>query len=151
MCHLPKTNLRWEVKTKHDVLPNNQYEHWFRNTVQLRTATKCHKIQLRCTCAVLPLSLTAYRHLILSVGPMTSLLISQLYAALTPRTWSPHLGRERPYSLIDAIMCSTDVLIYLFSIRSGWPMDYARLLTPEIIPPWKPYRTFIAEKLAPSP
>lgn len=47
-------------------------------------------------------------------GPMTGLLIQPLIGAMSDRTWSPKLGRRKPYFLIGAIMCSIALFFVSF-------------------------------------
>src|SRR6476469_1643672 len=47
-------------------------------------------------------------------GPVTGLLIQPLIGAVSDRTWSPRLGRRRPFVTGGAILCSIILFVFPF-------------------------------------
>lgn len=80
-------------------------------------------------------------------GPVTGLLVQPIIGAMSDKTWSPKLGRRKPYFLIGAILCSLALLVFPFSsslwMAAGllWILDVGNNTAME------PYRALIADKL----
>ncbi|WP_394340214.1 MFS transporter [Marinirhabdus gelatinilytica] len=80
-------------------------------------------------------------------GPVTGLLVQPVVGALSDKTWSPKLGRRKPYFLVGAILCSLALLAFPYSsslwMAAGllWILDVGNNTAME------PYRAFIADKL----
>jgi maltose/moltooligosaccharide transporter len=82
-------------------------------------------------------------------GPITGLLVQPMIGALSDRTWSPRLGRRKPFFLVGAIGCSVCLFLFPFvaavwmAVLLLWLLDISNNTAME------PYRAFIADKLPP--
>jgi len=47
-------------------------------------------------------------------GPVTGLIVQPLIGAMSDKTWSPKLGRRKPYFLIGALLCSLSLILFPF-------------------------------------
>lgn len=80
-------------------------------------------------------------------GPITGLLVQPFVGALSDRTWSPLLGRRKPYILFGAIATSLALILMPNSVHLWqaaallWLLDGAANVTME------PFRALIADKL----
>ncbi len=80
-------------------------------------------------------------------GPVTGLLVQPIIGAMSDKTWSPKLGRRKPYFLVGAILCSLALLAFPYSsslwMAAGllWILDIGNNTAME------PYRALIADKL----
>lgn len=80
-------------------------------------------------------------------GPMTGLLIQPLIGAMSDRTWSPKLGRRKPYFLIGAIMCSIALFLFPFSSSLWMAASLLWILDAGNNTAMEPYRAFVADVL----
>ncbi|RTQ48486.1 MFS transporter [Hymenobacter gummosus] len=80
-------------------------------------------------------------------APVTGLLVQPIIGYLSDRTWSPRLGRRRPFFLIGAILASLALLVMPNSsalwMAGGmlWIMDASINISME------PFRAFVGDKL----
>jgi len=80
-------------------------------------------------------------------GPVTGLLVQPIIGAISDGTWSPKLGRRKPFFLIGALLASVALVVmpYSSSIWMAasllWILDAANNIALE------PYRAFVSDKL----
>lgn len=80
-------------------------------------------------------------------GPVTGLVVQPIIGAISDGTWSPKLGRRKPFFLIGAIIASISLVFMPYSssiwMAAGllWILDAANNIALE------PYRAFISDKL----
>lgn len=80
-------------------------------------------------------------------GPVTGLVVQPIIGAISDGTWSPKLGRRKPFFLIGALIASISLVFMPYSssiwMAAGllWILDAANNITLE------PYRAFISDKL----
>ena len=80
-------------------------------------------------------------------GPVTGLVVQPIIGAISDGTWSPKLGRRKPFFLIGALIASISLVFmpYPSSIWMAagllWILDAANNIALE------PYRAFISDKL----
>ncbi|GAB2944713.1 hypothetical protein GCM10027048_07020 [Hymenobacter coalescens] len=80
-------------------------------------------------------------------APVTGLLVQPIIGYLSDRTWSPRLGRRRPFFLIGAILASLALIVMPNSsalwMAGGmlWIMDASINISME------PFRAFVGDKL----
>ena len=80
-------------------------------------------------------------------GPVTGLLVQPIIGAISDGTWSPKLGRRKPFFLIGALLASVALVVmpYSSSIWMAasllWILDAANNVALE------PYRAFVSDKL----
>src|SRR6185503_6465760 len=80
-------------------------------------------------------------------GPMTGLLVQPLIGAMSDRTWSPRLGRRRPYFLVGAILASV-ALFFMPDSPGLWAAaGLLWILDASINVSMEPFRAFVADKL----
>lgn len=80
-------------------------------------------------------------------GPVTGLLVQPIIGALSDKTWSPKLGRRKPYFLIGALLCSITLLIFPFSSSLWMAAGLLWILDAGNNTAMEPYRALIADKL----
>jgi maltose/moltooligosaccharide transporter len=80
-------------------------------------------------------------------GPVTGLIVQPIIGAISDGTWSPKLGRRKPFFLIGALVASVSLIFMPYSssiwMAAGllWILDAANNVALE------PYRAFISDKL----
>lgn len=80
-------------------------------------------------------------------GPVTGLVVQPIIGAISDGTWSPKLGRRKPFFLIGALIASISLVFMPYSssiwMAAGllWILDAANNIALE------PYRAFISDKL----
>ncbi len=80
-------------------------------------------------------------------GPVTGLIIQPIIGAISDGTWSPKLGRRKPFFLLGAILASIALIFMPFSqsiwMAAGllWILDAGNNIAME------PYRAFVSDKL----
>lgn len=80
-------------------------------------------------------------------GPVTGLVVQPIIGAISDGTWSPKLGRRKPFFLIGALIASISLIFMPYSssiwMAAGllWILDAANNIALE------PYRAFISDKL----
>ena len=80
-------------------------------------------------------------------GPVTGLIVQPIIGAISDGTWSPKLGRRKPFFLIGALVASISLIFMPYSssiwMAAGllWILDAANNVALE------PYRAFISDKL----
>jgi maltose/moltooligosaccharide transporter len=80
-------------------------------------------------------------------GPVTGLLVQPIIGAVSDGTWSPRLGRRKPFFLIGALIASVALVLMPFSTTIFmaasllWILDAANNIAME------PYRAFVADRL----
>jgi len=80
-------------------------------------------------------------------GPVTGLIVQPIIGAISDGTWSPRLGRRKPFFLIGALVASVSLIFMPYSssiwMAAGllWILDAANNVALE------PYRAFISDKL----
>ncbi len=83
-------------------------------------------------------------------APLTGLLVQPIIGRLSDRTWSPRLGRRRPFFLIGAILSSC-ALIAMPNSGSLWmAAGLLWILDASINISMEPFRAFVADLLPPS-
>lgn len=80
-------------------------------------------------------------------GPLTGLLVQPIIGALSDRTWSPRLGRRKPYFFTGAILCSIALFLFPFSSALWMAAGLLWILDAGNNTAMEPYRAFIADKL----
>jgi len=83
-------------------------------------------------------------------GPLTGLIIQPIIGALSDKTWSPRLGRRKPYFFIGAILCSLALFLFPFSSELWMAVGLLWILDVGNNTAMEPYRAFIADKLDPT-
>jgi maltose/moltooligosaccharide transporter len=82
-------------------------------------------------------------------APLTGLIVQPIIGHLSDRTWSPWLGRRRPYFLIGAILSST-ALIFMPNSSTLWmAAGLLWILDASINISMEPFRAFVADLLPP--
>lgn len=82
-------------------------------------------------------------------APLTGLIVQPIVGYLSDRTWSPSLGRRRPYFLIGAVLASLALLAMpnapFLWIAAGllWVLDASINISME------PFRAFVGDQLPP--
>ncbi len=80
-------------------------------------------------------------------APLTGLIVQPIIGYLSDRTWSPKLGRRRPYFLVGAILASAALFIMpnspvlWFAAGMLWIMDASINVSME------PFRAFVGDNL----
>ncbi len=80
-------------------------------------------------------------------APMTGLIVQPIIGHLSDKTWSPRLGRRRPYFLIGALLASLALFVMpnapALWVAAGmlWIMDASLNITME------PFRAFVGDNL----
>lgn len=80
-------------------------------------------------------------------GPITGLIVQPIIGAMSDGTWSPKLGRRKPFFLIGALLASVALLFMPYSSTIWmaasllWILDAANNIAME------PYRAFVSDKL----
>ncbi|WP_266368963.1 MFS transporter [Tellurirhabdus rosea] len=80
-------------------------------------------------------------------GPLTGLIIQPIIGALSDKTWTPGLGRRKPYFLVGAILCSLALLLFPFSSALWMAAGLLWILDAGNNTAMEPYRAFVADKL----
>ncbi|MBI5372327.1 MAG: MFS transporter [Sphingobacteriales bacterium] len=80
-------------------------------------------------------------------APMTGLLVQPVIGYLSDRTWSPRLGRRRPYFLIGAILSSLALFIMPNSSAVWMAAGTLWILDSCINISMEPFRAFVADNL----
>ncbi len=80
-------------------------------------------------------------------APLTGLLVQPIIGHLSDRTWSPRLGRRRPYFLVGAIL-SSGALIAMPNSSSLWmAAGLLWILDASINVSMEPFRAFVSDLL----
>ncbi len=80
-------------------------------------------------------------------GPITGLIVQPIIGAMSDGTWSPKLGRRKPFFLVGALLASIALLFMPYSSTIWmaasllWILDAANNIAME------PYRAFVSDKL----
>ncbi|MEO0056730.1 MAG: hypothetical protein RIT17_166 [Pseudomonadota bacterium] len=80
-------------------------------------------------------------------APMTGLIVQPIIGHLSDKTWSPRLGRRRPYFLLGALLASLALFVMpnapVLWVAAGmlWVMDASLNITME------PFRAFVGDNL----
>ncbi|WP_124978835.1 MFS transporter [Nonlabens xiamenensis] len=82
-------------------------------------------------------------------GPVTGLLVQPVIGALSDKTWSPRLGRRKPYFLIGALLCSISLIAFPFSSSLWMAAGLLWILDAGNNTAMEPYRALIADQLVP--
>ncbi|WP_213520856.1 MFS transporter [Nonlabens sp.] len=82
-------------------------------------------------------------------GPVTGLIVQPLIGAMSDKTWSPKLGRRKPYFLIGALLCSLSLILFPFSSSLWMAAGLLWILDAGNNTAMEPYRALIADKLIP--
>ncbi len=80
-------------------------------------------------------------------GPVTGLIVQPIVGAMSDKTWSPKLGRRKPYFLIGAILCSLTLLAFPFSSSLWMAAGLLWILDAGNNTAMEPYRALIADQL----
>jgi maltose/moltooligosaccharide transporter len=82
-------------------------------------------------------------------APLTGLLVQPVIGHLSDRTWSPLLGRRRPYFLVGAILSSLALLAMPNSSTLWMAAGLLWILDASINISMEPFRAFVADLLPP--
>jgi maltose/moltooligosaccharide transporter len=83
-------------------------------------------------------------------APLTGLLIQPIIGHLSDHTWSPRLGRRRPYFLVGAILSSSALILMPNSSSLWMAAGLLWILDASINVSMEPFRAFVADLLPPS-
>lgn len=83
-------------------------------------------------------------------APLTGLLIQPIIGHLSDRTWSPRLGRRRPFFLVGAILSSIALVAMPNSGTLWMAAGLLWILDASINISMEPFRAFVADLLPPS-
>ena len=83
-------------------------------------------------------------------APLTGLLIQPVIGHLSDRTWSPRLGRRRPFFLVGAILSSLALIVMPNSSSLWMAAGLLWILDASINVSMEPFRAFVADLLPPS-
>ena len=82
-------------------------------------------------------------------APLTGLLVQPLIGHLSDRTWSPLLGRRRPYFLVGALLSSVALILMPNSSTLWMAAGLLWILDASINISMEPFRAFVADLLPP--
>lgn len=80
-------------------------------------------------------------------APLTGLIIQPIIGYMSDKTWSPKLGRRRPYFLIGAILSSIALIIMPHSPTLWIAAGFLWILDASINISMEPFRALVADKL----
>ncbi len=80
-------------------------------------------------------------------APLTGLLVQPIIGYMSDRTWSPKLGRRRPYFLIGAILSSVALFFVPHSPALWVAAGFLWILDASINISMEPFRALVADKL----
>ena len=80
-------------------------------------------------------------------APVTGLLVQPIIGYLSDRTWSPTLGRRRPFFLIGAILASLALLVMPNSSALWMAGGMLWIMDASINVSMEPFRAFVGDKL----
>jgi maltose/moltooligosaccharide transporter len=83
-------------------------------------------------------------------APLTGLLVQPIIGHLSDHTWSPRLGRRRPYFLVGAILSSCALILMPNSSSLWMAAGLLWILDASINVSMEPFRAFVADLLPPS-
>src|SRR5439155_5759347 len=83
-------------------------------------------------------------------APLTGLLVQPVIGHLSDRTWSPRLGRRRPFFLVGAILSSCALIAMPNSSALWMAAGLLWILDASINVSMEPFRAFVADLLPPS-
>ena len=83
-------------------------------------------------------------------APLTGLLVQPVIGHLSDRTWSPRLGRRRPFFLVGAILSSCALIAMPMSGSLWTAAGLLWILDASINISMEPFRAFVADLLPPS-
>jgi len=82
-------------------------------------------------------------------APLTGLIVQPLIGHLSDNTWSPRLGRRRPYFLIGALLASAALVVMPNSSTLWMAAGLLWILDASINVSMEPFRAFVADLLPP--
>jgi len=80
-------------------------------------------------------------------APLTGLIVQPIIGYLSDRTWSPKLGRRRPFFLIGAILSSIALFFMPYSSALWMAAGFLWVLDASINISMEPFRALVADKL----
>jgi maltose/moltooligosaccharide transporter len=80
-------------------------------------------------------------------APLTGLIIQPIIGYMSDRTWSPKLGRRRPFFLIGAILSSFALFFMPYSSALWMAAGFLWILDASINISMEPFRALVADKL----
>jgi maltose/moltooligosaccharide transporter len=83
-------------------------------------------------------------------APLTGLIVQPIIGHLSDHTWSPRLGRRRPFFLVGAILSSIALLVMPMSSALWMAAGLLWILDASINISMEPFRAFVADLLPPS-
>ncbi len=83
-------------------------------------------------------------------APLTGLIVQPIIGHLSDRTWSPRLGRRRPYFLAGAILSSLALLVMPHASALWMAAGLLWILDTSINISMEPFRAFVADLLPPA-
>ena len=83
-------------------------------------------------------------------APLTGLIVQPIIGQMSDRTWSPRLGRRRPYFLVGAILSSLALLVMPHSSTLWMAAGTLWILDASINISMEPFRAFVADLLPPA-
>ena len=83
-------------------------------------------------------------------APLTGLIVQPIIGHLSDNTWSPRLGRRRPFFLIGAILSSIALLVMPTSSALWMAAGLLWILDASINISMEPFRAFVADLLPPA-
>ncbi len=82
-------------------------------------------------------------------APLTGLIVQPIIGHLSDRTWSPRLGRRRPYFLVGAILSSLALIAMPHSSALWMAAGLLWILDASINISMEPFRAFVTDLLPP--
>jgi maltose/moltooligosaccharide transporter len=83
-------------------------------------------------------------------APLTGLIVQPIIGHLSDNTWSPRLGRRRPFFLVGAILSSLALLVMPTSSALWMAAGLLWILDASINISMEPFRAFVADLLPPA-
>jgi maltose/moltooligosaccharide transporter len=83
-------------------------------------------------------------------APLTGLIVQPIIGHLSDNTWSPRLGRRRPFFLVGAILSSLALLVMPQSSALWMAAGLLWILDASINISMEPFRAFVADLLPPA-
>ena len=80
-------------------------------------------------------------------APLTGLLVQPIIGYLSDRTWSPRLGRRRPFFLVGAVLSSLALFWVPYSSALWMAAGFLWVLDASINVSMEPFRALVADKL----
>lgn len=81
-------------------------------------------------------------------APLTGLLVQPIIGYISDRTWSPKLGRRRPFFLVGAILSSIALFFAPYSSALWMAAGFLWVLDASINISMEPFRALVADKLS---